>query len=186
MARASPSPRAILPSSAMLPVPGRHPRRTSDLVIPGLVPGIQLSASGEAASATDPGDKHRDDSQIGLPAPEHVESTHHVRRLAYRRCSPPSVGPRGPYRLSVVEGGHRPPRLHGRQFRAPPLLPARRISPRHGAAQRRRHRARGGRVRPQPAGRRDAMADARCMPATACPTSSSPTPGSTSPTPRKS
>ena len=33
-----------------------------DAVIPGLVPGIQLSAGSGASGTMDPGDKHRDDN----------------------------------------------------------------------------------------------------------------------------
>jgi hypothetical protein len=36
--------------------------------MPGLVPGIRLSASVGACGTMDPGDKHRDDNRIALTA----------------------------------------------------------------------------------------------------------------------
>src|SRR5436853_3956026 len=41
----------------------------SDVVIPGLVPGIQPSAGARASGEMDPGDKHRDDTvEFAAPA----------------------------------------------------------------------------------------------------------------------
>jgi hypothetical protein len=38
---------------------------TGSVVIPGLVPGIQPTASAGASCEMDPGDKHRDDTVVG-------------------------------------------------------------------------------------------------------------------------
>src|SRR5689334_15411866 len=41
---------------------------SAEFVIPGLVPGIQLSANAGARGAMDPGGKHRDDTSTGASA----------------------------------------------------------------------------------------------------------------------
>jgi hypothetical protein len=38
--------------------------KTNPVVMPGLVPGIQTSASTRACGTMDPGDKHRDDTGL--------------------------------------------------------------------------------------------------------------------------
>ena len=86
-----------------------------------------------------------------------------VRRSAHRRCAPSSLGPRGAPQLPVAD--QRRAFLHGRLRGAQAHLSAAGIPPRHRAAQRRRHGARRSRVRPQPAGGRDALADRHGRPA---------------------